>query len=323
MLKRKLLSASLLFLGTAMILLSSCKKDDITLTPGNNEYTLKQLFTYLKSAPQTLLVTAGTNQTVTGSKGTILKFNPTSFKDASGNIISSGMVTIELIEMYTPGDMIANRVNTSTAAQQRLTSGGSVNIKATMGGVEVFANDYEIAFKQDAQKEAPMALFRGYELIDSTGTTVQWSDDTTGTVPRTTKLDTTQNFYYLFDSCTAFNWINCDYFYSAPSPKTDITVVLPDNTYDLSNTQVYVVFPGINSVTCLYSYDATAHSFKLGASSYYIPVGSQIHVVVISAKNGNYYLAQQQNITVVNNHTVTLTPVTQPVTAIQALLNTL
>ena len=323
MLKRKLLSASLLFLGTAMILLSSCKKDDITLTPGNNDYTLKQLFTYLKTTPQTLLVTAGTNQTVTGNKGTILMFHPQSFKDAAGNIITSGLVTIELTEMYTPGDMIANRVNTSTTAQRRLTSGGSVNIKATMGSMEVFANDYDIAFKQDGPKEAPMALFRGYEVIDSTGTTIQWGDDTTGTVPRTTKLDTTQNFYYLFDSCTAFNWINCDYFYSAPSPKTDVTVVLPDNTYDLYNTQVFVIFPGINSVTCLYTFDAATHSFKLGNSSYHVPLGSQIHVVVISAKGGNYYLAQQQNITVVNNQTVTLTPVTTPVSAIQALLNTL
>ncbi len=60
-------------------------------------------------------------------------FNPQSFKDGSGNIISSGMVTVELTEMYTPGAMIANRVSTSTAMHRRLTSGGSVNIKATMG----------------------------------------------------------------------------------------------------------------------------------------------------------------------------------------------
>ncbi len=323
MLKRKLLPVSLLFVGTLIFLLSSCKKDDITLNNGNNEYTLKQLFTYLKSTPQTFMVTAGTNQTITGAKGTLLIFNPQSFKDAAGNIITSGLVTIELTEMYTPGAMIANRVNTSTASKQRLKSGGSVNIKATMGGVEVFANDYDLAFKQDAQREEPMALFRGFQVTDSTGTNIQWYDDITDTVPRTTKVDTNQNFYYLFDSCTTFNWINCDYFYSAPSPKTEVTVVMPDNSYDLSNTQVYVVFPGINSVTCLYSYDAATHAFKFGASSYYIPVGSQIHVIVIGAKGNNYYLAQQQNITVVNNQTVNLTPVVQPISAIQALLNTL
>lgn len=322
MLKRKLISATLLLAGCILVL-SSCKKEDVTLDNGTNQYTLKQLFTYLKSTPQTFMVTAGTDQTVTGDKGTLLVFNPQSFKDASGNIISSGMVMIELIEMYTPGDMIANRVNTSTAMDMRLTSGGSVHIKATMGGVEVFANDYDIAFKQDGMKEAPMALFRGIEIIDSTGTTIEWSDDSTNTVDRTAKVDTNQNFYYLFDSCTTFNWINCDYFYNAPSPKTDITVVLPDNTYDPTNTQVYVTFPGINSVTCLYSYDATAHTFKFGASSYHIPIGTQIDVVVISAKNGNYYLADQQNITVVNNQTVTLTPVTQPVSVIAALLNSL
>lgn len=323
MLKRKLLPASLLLLGTLILSLSSCKKDDITLNPGNNEYTLKQLFTYLKSTPQTFMVTAGTSQTITGAKGTLLMFNPQSFKDGSGNIISSGMVTIQLTEMYTPGDMIANRVNTSTAMQQRLTSGGSVNIKATMGGVEVFANDYDIAFKQDGYKEAPMGLFRGFEVVDSTGTNVQWYDDMTNAIERTTKVDTSQNFYYMFDSCTSFNWINCDYFYNAPSPKTEVTVVLPDNSYDGMNTQVFVIFPGINSVTCLYSYNAATHSFNFGHSSYFVPLGTQIHVIAISAKNGSYFLAQQQNITVVNNQTVTLTPATQPLSAIQALLNTL
>ena len=321
--KRKLLPAALLFLGTVIVALSACNKDNITLNNGTNEYTLNYLFGSLKSTPQTFTVTAGTNQRIEGAKGTLLTFHPQSFRDANGNTISSGTVNIELIETYKPGTMIANRVTTSTASNRQQTSGGSVHIKATMNGQEVFANNYSIGFKQSGPSENPMALFRGYAVTDSSASDIKWADDTTGTVDRTTKVDSSESFYYLFDSCTSFNWINCDYFYSAPAPKTDITVVMPDSSYNATNTQVFVVFPAINSVTTMYAYDAATHSIKFGYSNYYLPVGSQVHIIVIGAKNNNYFTVLQQNVTVTNNMTISLTPVAQPLSYIQSLLSSL
>ncbi len=317
--RRKLIPASLLFIGTLAFGLSACNKDD----DSDPQLSIKTLFDGLRSTPQTFTVTAGSAQTITGAKGTKITFDPQSFKNEAGNTITSGTINIELTELYKPGEMIANRVTTSTVANMPLTSGGSVLIKATMSGKEVFANQYTIAFKQDAYSENDMALFKGNVVNDNTGTKVNWNDDATNLVERTVKDDVTQNNYYLFDSCTSFNWINCDYFYNAPSPKTDITVVAPDNSYSLFNTQVFVVFPAINSVVTMYGYNNSTHSFSFGAASYYLPIGTQVDIVIIGSKDGDYYMDVHQNVTVSNNLTVTFTPVNQSLENIKSMLNSL
>lgn len=314
--------ASALFLGCMMALIS-CKKDNVVIDNGNNTHTINSLFQGLKSTPETFTVNAGTQQTVTGSKGTRITFNPQSFRNAAGAVITSGTINIQLIEMYKPGEMIANRVTTTTASQRQLTSGGSVNIKATQNGNEVFANRYSISFKQPAASENPMALFTGYQVTDGTGVNIKWSDDTTGTVLRTIKDSADNSAYYLFDSCTNFNWINCDYFYTAPSPKTDITIVAPDSSYNLSNTQVFVIFPGINSVSTMYSYNTTTHSFSFGHAGYYLPVGTTVHIMIMGGRNNNYFMDVHQNVTVTNGMSVNLTPITQSLSTIQSTLSSL
>ena len=316
--KKQLLLGITLFFGCILTIVS-CKKDPVPITDKVN--TINSLFQELKSTPQTFTVTAGTQQTITGAKGTKITFNPQSFKDLSGNIITGGSIKIELIEMYKPGEMIANRVTTTTESNMLLTSGGSVNIKATLNQHEVFANNYKIAFKQPAHSENPMALFTGNVVTGETGTNVNWLDDTTGTVPRTVKDPEDQAFYYAFDTCTNFNWINCDYFYSAPAPKTDITIIAPDNTYDLDNTQIFVIFPSMNSLIGMYDYDTITHSFSFGHPSFHLPVGTLVHIMILGSKNNNYFMDLHQNVTVTNGMTVSFTPVNQTLSYIQSTLS--
>ncbi len=319
--KKKQLLAPLLLLAL-VIGLYGCGKDDAKLGSNSQIFTLKTLFGNLAGTPQIFMVTAGQTQTITGASGTRITFRPQSFKNSSGGIITSGTVKIELVEMYKPGEMIANRVNTVTATQL-LTSGGSVNIKATQAGSEVMATSYRIEFKQPAFSDKPMALFKGAPLSVEDPTIV-WGSDTSGTVPRTIKDTASENlFFYAFDSCTNFNWINCDYFYTNPNPKTDVSVIAPDTTFKTTNTQIFVVFPAINSVACMRSYDPATHTFSLGLPGYFIPVGSQIHVVIISAKNNTYYMDVQKNLMVTNNMSITYSPAVQTQASVRDALLTL
>lgn len=314
--KKHLLLGSSLILG-CMLLITGCSKD----APVNEEIkTVNSLFQQLKPTAQIFTVNAGTEQTITGAKGTKITFHPQSFKNANGSLISAGTIKIELIEMYKPTDMILNRVSTTTAAQQPLISGGSVNIKATLNDHEVFTNGYGITFKQPAMAEAPMALFNGYQVSDATGTSIKWSDDTTGTIPRTTKDPIDLTFCYAFDTCTNFNWINCDYFYSSTATKTDINILAPDGTYTLDNTQIFVIFPAVNGVIPLYSYNANNLTFSFGFASYFLPVGTNVHVVILGSKNNNYFMDVHQNVTVTAGMTLNFTPTSTTVANIQSTL---
>ena len=317
--KKQLLAP--VFLLALVLGLYGCGKDDATLGSNSQIFTLKTLFANLAGTPQVFMVTAGQTQTITGTSGTRITFHPQSFKNSSGSVITSGIIKIELTELYKPSEMIANRVNTVTATQL-LTSGGSVNIKATQGGNEVMATSYGIAFKQPGNSDNPMALFKGAALSVEDPTII-WGNDTSGTVDRTIKDTASENlFFYAFDSCTSFNWINCDYFYSNPGPKTDVSVIATDSSFNSTNTQVFVVFPAINAVASMRHFDAATHTFSLNLPGYFIPVGSEIHLVIISAKNNSYYMQVQKNVMVTNNMSVNYSAAVQTQAAVRdALLN--
>jgi hypothetical protein len=317
--KRRQLSVPAMMLGFALSF-SACSNNDKSPVDPANTNTLQGLFQQIQETPQSFTVNAGTTQTITGARGTVITFNPQSFKNSAG-IIASGTVNIQLTEAYTPGQMIMNGVVTTTMNHKLLSSGGCVNIVATVNQLVVQANNYSISFKQPAMSNNPMSLFTGTTTSELTGANRIWNDDSTATVPRANKDSLNQNFFYTFDTCVNFNWINCDYFYSALDPKTDIKIVMPDSSYNASNTQVFVIFPDLNFVSTLYTYDATTHAFSFGYAGYYLPVGTNIKVFIVGGKNNAFFMDYQQNISVTNNMTITSSPVTHTKTDIQTLLS--
>jgi hypothetical protein len=317
----KLLFAPAMLLAIAI---SSCSNNDKNPVNPVNTATMQVMFQQLAETPQSFTVAAGTWQNISGARGTILRFNPQSFKDASGNIITSGTINIKLTEAYTPGQMILNGLNTTTEAHKLLSSGGSVNIVATLNQQEVFANNYSILFPQPAVSNDAMSLFKGSVTDALPGARKIWGDDTTATVPRTTKDSLVQDSpFYAFDTCVSFNWINCDHFYTAPDPKTDIKVVMPDTSYNATNTQVFVVFPAINSVASMGAYDVATHTFSFGYATYFLPVGTVIKIMVLGGKNDVYFMDKQANVSVTNGMTVTANPNTTTLGTIQTTLSTL
>lgn len=300
-----------------LTVLSGCKKEDYhNNNPATNTdaIKLKQLFTSLKPTPQVFTVTAGTSQTILASGGTKIKFYPNSFKDASGNIITSGTVNVQITEAYKPGAMIANRALPISSDGRQLISGGEVNIKATMGGQEVYANKYSASFKQPSSSTQAMELFIGTTGEDSITT---WTQDTSSAGNTTgTTLDTmgATSAYYTFDSCSDFNWINCDHFYSCGCTLTDVNIDIADTSFHSSNTAVFVIFPSINSVGP--AYGSSAHDFEY----HNVPVGTTIEIVCISAIGSKYYYSHQTGVAVTAGMTIHPTMTVQTFAFITAAL---
>jgi|GEM_PF-1029068 len=295
---------------TGFLFHSCTKNNNGTGNVANVYSSMNQMFAALRSTPQNLTVTAGQDVVVIGNQGTRLHFYPNSFKDATGAIIRSGTINIQLTEVYTPGDMIANRTSTM-ANGQLLLSSGEININATMNGNNVYANNYGVAFIHPRQSTAQMALFSGGN--NNTDSMTTWAVDTgVGKSTTGTQLDTIPGWgkpCFFFDSCNNFSWANCDWFYNSSSPLTSANVAIP-GSFSAQNTQLYLVLKGVTdawsgSTDTFTAVIGTEGDFSRGAAAFnpstntmtlmsegktaIVPPGVNYELVVISKLDSNYY----------------------------------
>ena len=303
--------------------LSSCHKDlsgPVVYFPGYDPTGLHALMAPLRSSPQEFSVTAGTYSSIVGAAGTELRFYPHSFKNADGSMVTGGKVDISLQEMYTAGEMISNSASTLYGGSP-LISAGQIHIVASQNGQILDANKYGIRFLQPDSSRQPMNLYTGGR--NKPDSVVTWVE-TLGTGVNGTTLDSLQNnHYYRFDSCTKFNWINCDYFSNTPGARTNLTASLPNTTFNFSNTYVWIVFPTLHSIGYLNNYDDRQGSAFSLLSNYFIPVGIKFHVALISNNDGTWYYAEQKDLTAIQGHTLSLTPAKKSVADIKEALRNL
>jgi hypothetical protein len=323
----------------ALLLIAGCRKPNNNRTtdintgpistggqpatfPGGSQTSLNQLFKDLRYTPEVKCVTAGILQVVTFSKGTRLTFYPNSFKNAAGATITSGTVCIEMIEMYKPGDMISNMATTTTSTDL-LRSGGQVHINATKDGQKVYANKYGIAFKQPAPSTLPMELF--YGNTNNKDSVVTWGF-TGGGLPGTTAAGTTLDTvtfisYNIFDSCTNFNFINCDVL-ADRGPRAQINIVLADTIYKNLRTRVFIVLPSVNAVATPCRYVPATNTFELGGADVWhgVPVGMPISIIVMSKIEDKFYYFEQTGLPAVDGMTVTANLTNQSLDYIKAKL---
>ena len=300
-------SLSILLLGTiAALFVASCKPKKVDTSSSGQSLT--QLFSGLSPAPQLFTINAGRDTAVYGAAGTLLHFYPKSFKTASRGIISSGTIIVQLVEMYKPGDMIAARTSTVTDGGKLLQSAGQVAISATMDGQTVYANKYGIGFAQNNATSQKMELF--YSNTTNAALVANWSvSDTTQAGTTCDGTDSAGNqifyaggiympppkpWYYIFDSCTSFHFINCDYWWNYSGALNPVHLTLSDGSFNKDNTQAFLALTD-DQVNISFLIGSSASDIALEEGG--VPPGRNYKVVVISNKDGNYYYFQQSGVT--------------------------
>lgn len=328
---RKYTRSFALLLLSGLGLLASCKKesDSSGVPPAtdttNTRLILSNLFggTSTMTPQQSLEVNAGQESLIIGAKGTRIYFYPNSFKDRNGNIITSGQIQIKLVEMYKPGEVIANR-SSATSFGRLLISGGQVQIKAYRAGQEVLANVYSIGFPAAATAVSPpMALFYGNNQNQDSIVTWTQAPINPGTMVSATVTDTTNwQPYYQFDSCTNFNWVNCDYFYNiAGQQMVNLALVTKqDAPLNKTNTQVFLVFPNINSVTYLQRFNQAEKKWTL-SDTHEVPANMPFHALSLSLIDGVYYYGELKNLNSSYGFLDTLRPEPKSLPEVISLLN--
>ena len=323
-----------LLFGTALIVslvLVACKKEDpevIVLPPIDNPTPTSSIGAFfdnnLESEKQTFTINPTTDYMVTGVNGTTLFFSVNTFEDMNGNTVS-GPVEIEMIETQNNKDMLLWNRPTTTTSGELLVSGGIVYVNVTQGGNQLSINDNApIQASVPSDNYIAMDYFTGSEDNDGR---FGWELDDTDTVTTNTADTTNWNpnggGLFTFDfTIDSIGWINCDYFYGT-DPLTGVQVELPDS-FNGSNSAVFIYYSNLNSVASLYDSDEDG-VFDLGWS-YATPIGQNISFVVISEINGSFYYAIV-NATIVNGHyeIISSTDIMGPVssTDIQNAINAL
>jgi len=299
--KKHLLLITLLILGVTFF---SCKRKYQIVPPPTPSSSIHDTILKNREDSRSLYyIGGGAGGDFTTDAGIQFHIPYYSFRDLADDTVLS-TVTIEVIEILDPSDMILlNRPTTSSNAV--LVTGGQFKVSFSVNGNPVFIGDSTIfARVPTADPDLNMIMFEGTE--DNT-TFVDWTPVTDGfgaNVPTPVSVDTINGalFYYydiVIDS-TISNWINCDYFYNFNSPKTDITLTLPE-LHDNSNTFMFVHFDGIQSVMAGY-FDGD--NFVTPAT---IPIGSLVTIVIISEIDDNYY-SKFIPITVGSGYSATITP---------------
>lgn len=293
-----------LFIGLTLTVATivACKKHEVidapVTTPPQELTELNKQ--YLESKRQTFTVNADVYNTILGNQGTQITLSGNNFEDANGNPLT-GMVDIELIELYSLSEMIA--ANKVTLAEENgqiipLTSGGEFYISVTQNGNPVtVVNALSMRTAAVPNTVNNMQLFNGN--LDAQGN-ILWTLDNNATLPTDTA-----GWRYLFDWNGAYNWVNCDYFFSFNNQQTNVTVEVPGYCEE-ENTIVYLAMPDETALTSL---SHTSGNEYTTGPNYTLPEGLNLLTVVVTVHDNQIKYSIQQS-TIGTNHHVNVTSMT-------------
>ena len=311
--KKKINFTVTIFLSLFIIV--GCYKEDLqTISTSKKQSTLTGLLKNIAPPMQSFSVSSGQTKTIVGEKGTKVTFYSNSFKKKDGTILSSGQINIVLQEMLTGPEMILAG-KTTTSNGRLLVSGGQIFIKAYLGNEELLINKsarpiVEIPTNSNDNMKLFIGNIKANDSIigDSTN---DWTLVDTIAVDRRQDSFGKSVFIFPLDSLT---FINCDYFYNDPNPKTDVKFTLPNSFVD-SNTQIMIYFPSINSVARAYKFVYSGNYFILDGG-YQVPAGLQAKVIAV-AKKGNEFYFEVKSINIVADINVNMNPTVSSEAAIK------
>lgn len=242
-------------------------------------------------APENQLETFNFNEDLGGmivtSLGTRFIFYPNSLATLDNQSVD-GMVTVEIIELFTKGDIIRYGAQTLANNGQLLESGGEFLVKAYQNGQELKVangNSYNI----QVPNVSPNVNMQFFDLDDS-GNLPEWvpvepNTQTNWVQPGEWEDSTAADgfgwgYYIITDR---FDWINCDAYVTYPPDQvTNISVTVPEG-YTNVNTGVFLVFSDSNLsddpiVVQLWG-DPTTMMF----TSPLLPIGFDATIIVMSS----------------------------------------
>lgn len=296
---KKKTSYLLIFISVLLVAVNACTKRPETISPSDDAFN--NYFANKRNKVQTFTFNANTTTTLYGSKGTRIQIGAGTLRTSSGQRVT-GNVQLELKEVTKLSEMILNNAPTISKGQI-LTSGGEFYVSASQNGeaLKLAENaSFFISVAAPGGTTDSMNVFTGTDssgiitwqpvladtvnsrvIIPADSTQSRW--DTSGYYQRIGWAIVNKLNEYVV-KCTAFGWINCDYFASYPD-ICSLTIHC-DTTYKTTYTKVFFTIPATNSVGNFY-----INPVNLDFYCNSIPNHTNLNIAAINYHDGKYYIA--------------------------------
>ena len=306
---------------TVVLTFAACSDAPIVKPPALPASPLE--FFQANGAPvQVKTIKVGTTPVkATFAGGTALTFAVGAVQDGSGNPYS-GDVVLSVREISTKSDMVLSNVLT-VSNESPLVSGGmffldlktpagaALNINPAVGvgaAVPIVDNKPPVP-----GMDRPMQQFVGSSTTCATtgvtgvptagGAPIAAGDSSVNWCPVAGQFgidNTTLPGSYVF-SVFKKDWVNCDFFYNDPRPKTTLRVTF--DAINDANTVLFLIPQSVNTVISLYTLDGPNKRKSYDNS---LPIGLTAELVALTFNGGKQYLAYK-TVTLSANQTENLT----------------
>lgn len=274
---------------TTAVIFTACKKETAptptTTTTGGGTYSsLGAFFKQYQPPVLSYTINGSTGGVFETSQGTIVSVPAGCFLDSHGNKVT-GTVNVQFLDIYKKSDMLMSGILPVNNAGLIMNSGGEFFIKATYGGVPVALignNPITVrqplnGFPQDKNMAALTIL-----KSDSFPTNNTWTYDSAGMMSLYDSVNDYVFSLFRFNSpADSGTWCNSDnQTYFSAYTQVPFGINTTDSIGDGSNTDVFLLFNGVNSMVHVY-YSGSGGSFPYS----YAPQGLTCTVVAIEVDN--------------------------------------
>lgn len=279
-----------------VLLIMSCTKERSSIRDIDNYSSLDDFYQKNALPLFNFQVTGSEGGTFTTPQGTRLSIAANSFVDPSGNVIT-GKLDIVFLDLYKKSEMLFSGISTATNGWP-LKSGGEFFIKASANGkaVKIFPGK-SIVINQPANDiDTLMSPFVG--LRDSINM-VNWVPmDSSNVVPAPDLQSYIFSLYTFSSPLENGTWCNSDNAVFFSNFNTTALTIVADDDPDAFETNVFLIFPDVNSMIHVYK-NWNDNLFPYA----YAPIGFDCSIVAIGVKDGKFY-SSFTPLTIKENQTV-------------------
>lgn len=263
-----------ILLLAASLCITACSNDDDEATPDVQATSYSSLVDFQQQnqlTPQAFTLNSTAGGTITGSEGTQLTFDPSSFVHQNGSPVT-GTVNIKLWEANKKSEMVLGGITTNTSTVP-LISGGQFKLEVTQNGETLkYAPGYGAAISIPSTNPDNDMIAYVQSPSSTNGFNYQIANDSS------TYLVIANGEYVGF-SDSLLSWVNCDHPFVSANYK-NLTINLSSFTNSSSN--VILVYSTLRSVVDI-KWEGNTDTYG------FAPVGYPFTIVAYGVKDGKFY----------------------------------